>query len=156
MEPVFPSNNQNLPRFEENLKKYFESRQDINFSLVFGSYANNKNHSFSDLDIGVHCDVELDILEIGNMIGDLESITNIKIDLLILNDIYENNSTIAYEIICNHKVINSKSENIFLHFKTKTYLHYFDDEPLREMKRKSLQKRIESNQIGKTNFVNNF
>jgi len=153
METVFPSNNQNLPRFEENLKKYFESRQDINFALVFGSYANGKNHSFSDLDIGVHCKVELDILEIGNMIGDLESITNIKIDLLILNEIYENNSTVAYEIICNHKVIYTKSENIFLHFKTKTYLHYFDDEPLREMKRKSLQKRIESNQIGKTNFV---
>ena len=153
MEPVFPSNNQNLPKFEENLKKYFERRQDINFSLVFGSYANGKNHSFSDLDIGVHCKVELDILEIGNMIGDLESITNIKIDLLILNDIYEENSSIAYEIICNHKVINSKSKNFFLYFKTKTYLHYFDDEPLREMKRKSLEKRIESNQIGKTNFV---
>ena len=153
MEPVFPSNNQNLSIIEEYLRKYFESRQDINFSLVFGSYANNKNHSFSDLDIGVHCKVELDILEIGNMIGDLEIITNIKIDLLILNDIYEENSTIAYEIICNHKVIYSKSENIFLNFKTKTYLHYFDDEPLREMKRKSLQKRIESNQIGKTNFV---
>jgi predicted nucleotidyltransferase len=153
MEPVFPSNNQNLPRFEENLKKYFESRQDINFALVFGSYANSKNHSFSDLDIGVHCKVELDILDIGNMIGDLESITNIKVDLLILNDLYEENSTIAYEIICNHKLIHSKSLNIFLNFKTKTYLHYFDDEPLREMKRKSLQKRIESNQIGKTNFV---
>ena len=153
MEPVFPSNNQNLPRFEENLKKYFESRQDINFALVFGSYANSKNHSFSDLDTGVHCKVELDILEIGNMIGDLESITNIKVDLLILNDLYEENSTIAYEIICNHKLIHSKSLNIFLNFKTKTYLHYFDDEPLREMKRKSLQKRIESNQIGKTNFV---
>jgi predicted nucleotidyltransferase len=153
MEAVFPSNHHNLPTFEESLKKYFESRQDINFALVFGSYASGKNHSFSDLDIGVHCKVELDIIEIGNMIGDLESITNIKIDLLILNDIYEENSTIAYEIICNHKVIYSKSENIFLNFKTKTYLHYFDDEPLREMKRKSLQKRIESNQIGKTNFV---
>ena len=154
MENSIPNNNSKISNFEEKLKSYFEARKDIDFAIVFGSYANKKNRPFSDLDIGIHTKVDISLLQIGSTIDDLESITNIKIDLLVLNEIYEENSSLAYEIIFNHKQIYTHSEKIYVQFKTKTYLHYFDDEPLREMKRNSLQKRIDSNQIGKTNFVN--
>jgi predicted nucleotidyltransferase len=154
MENSIPNNNSKFSNFEEKLKSYFEARKDIDFAIVFGSYANEKNRPFSDLDIGIHQSQNLSLLQIGNTIYDLKSITNIKIDLLVLNEIYEENSSLAYEIISNHKQIYTHSEKIYVQFKTRTYLHYFDDEPLREMKRNSLQKRIDSNQIGKTNFVN--
>ena len=151
----FFSQNKSQPfsNFEELLKKYFEARMDIHFAIVFGSYANNKNRPFSDLDIGIHTNEDLSLLQIGSIIDDLERLTNIKTDLLILNDLYEKNSSIAYNIICNHKLIYTHIEKKYIQFKTKTYLHYFDDEPLREMKRKSLEKRIKSDQIGRTNFV---
>ena len=153
MENSIPNNNPKFSNFEEKLKSYFEARKDIDFAIVFGSYAIEKNRPFSDLDIGIHTKLDLSLLQIGSTIYDLESITNIKIDLLVLNEIYEENSSLAYEIISNHKQIYTQSEKIYVQFKTKTFLHYFDDEPLREMKRNSLQKRIDSNQIGKTNFV---
>ena len=153
MENSIPNNNPKFSNFEEKLKSYFEARKDIDFAIVFGSYAIEKNRPFSDLDIGIHTKLDLSLLQIGSTIDDLESITNIKIDLLVLNEIYEENSSLAYEIISNHKQIYTQSEKIYVQFKTKTFLHYFDDEPLREMKRNSLQKRIDSNQIGKTNFV---
>jgi hypothetical protein len=77
----------------------------------------------------------------------------LNVDLLVLNEICEKNSTIAYQIICNHKLIYCISDEIYFQFKTRTFLHYFDDEPLRQMKKKSFQNRIEANRIGESNFV---
>lgn len=154
MDFSLPKQPHTFSHYEKSLKIYFDARLDIHFAIIFGSYAKEKNHPFSDLDIGVHLKEELSLLDLGSMIEDLESTTNGKIDLLVLNDLFEENSSLAYEIICKHKLICNHSEKIYVQFKTKTYLHYFDDEPLREMKRKSLQKRIESNQFGRTNFVN--
>ena len=36
------------------LKKYFETREDILMAFLFGSYAKGQTHSHSDIDIAVY------------------------------------------------------------------------------------------------------
>jgi predicted nucleotidyltransferase len=78
-----PNKPQTFFHFEKTLKTYFEARIDIHFAMVFGSFAKDKNHPFSDLDIGIHLKEDLSLLELGSMIEDLERFTNSKVDFAL-------------------------------------------------------------------------
>lgn len=89
----------NNEKLFENLKKFFENLDFIDFALVFGSYAKEKVLPISDLDVAIHTSKELEFLEIGNLISEMEKITKKEVDLVILNGIYQKNPLLAYNII---------------------------------------------------------
>lgn len=138
---------------ENEIKKYLEQYDFIVFALIFGSYASHKISSKSDLDIGIYNKESMDLLLLGRMITDLEKITNIKIDLLELKDIYKKSPLLAYQIVTNNRLLFSKNEDIFIAFKRKSFLYYFDTEKLRKSVNTAFYKRISSKNFGKRNYA---
>ncbi len=71
------------------LTKILKNNNNIIFAVLFGSYANDTSYNLSDIDIAIYTNKELDILEIGSIVSDLEQATNKKIDLIVLNNLYK-------------------------------------------------------------------
>ncbi|PHS58191.1 MAG: hypothetical protein COB17_04140 [Sulfurimonas sp.] len=71
------------------VKNILQENQNIIFALLFGSYANGKSNDMSDIDIAIFTDKELDIFEFGMIVSDLEQLSDKKIDLVVLNNLYK-------------------------------------------------------------------
>ncbi len=138
---------------ENEIKKYLEQYDFINFALFFGSYVNGKAGNMSDLDIGIYCEENPDLLLLGKIIYDLEIITKKKIDLLELKDIYKKNPALAYRIATKHKIIFVRDNELFIEFKRRAFLYYFDTEKLRKSVRDTFYERISSKKFGKRNYA---
>ena len=135
------------------ITNYLKQYVNIEFALIFGSFASGKAGSKSDLDLGIFSKESFDLLLLGKMIVDLEKITGLKIDLLELKDIYKKNPLLSYQIVTNCKLLFSKDENIFLEFKRRSFLSYFDTERLRRSVNSAFYKRIYSKKFGKRNYA---
>ena len=135
------------------IANYLKQYDDIEFALIFGSFASGEAGIKSDLDLGIFSKKSFDLLLLGKMIVDLERITELKIDLIELKDIYKKNPLLAYQIVTNCKLLFSKDENIFYEFKRKSFLSYFDTEKLRKSVNSAFYKRISSKKFGKRNYA---
>lgn len=80
----------------EELKEYFEERNDVAFAFIYGSYANGNATKLSDVDIAVYfypavrrpieCEEKNIYYPAENKIwGDIEAITKKETELLVLN-----------------------------------------------------------------------
>lgn len=133
----------------EEIQKYFNANPDIEFALLFGSHASKRNSGFSDLDIGIYLkNSDYDLLKIGRLITDLNSITNKRIDLQILNDLYKRSPKLSFEICKNHTLIYSKSDESYIDFKTRSQIYYFDTEMLRSKADEIFNTRLEQKKFG--------
>jgi predicted nucleotidyltransferase len=134
------------------LQEYFDDST-YEFVLLFGSYSNDTNNALSDIDIGVYFQDSVDYLELGYHIAKLETIFNLKIDMIALNDIYKQNPLFGFEILKNHKPIIINNQEKYIEFKTKSQLYYLDAKPLIEQNRASLKQRIANNTFGERDFA---
>lgn len=134
---------------EEEIKNYLEKNDNIIFAIFFGSYVQNNSVYYNDIDIGIYTKKSFSLLELGEIIAHLEIMTEKKIDIVELNNLYRKSPLLAYNIISNCKIIFVRDTNVFHQFKKLTFLFYFDTERLIEEGRKSLLKRIENNEFGK-------
>ncbi|BAF70683.1 type VII toxin-antitoxin system MntA family adenylyltransferase antitoxin [Nitratiruptor sp. SB155-2] len=134
---------------KEKLKNYF-CQKEIDFALLFGSFAKNKAHHLSDVDIGAYFLKEPDILDIGEMVLDLEEITGKRVDLVVLNDLYKKNPLLSFNIVQNHETLCVKDENKYVDFKANSYLWYFDHEPLFAMQKVAFEQRVKNGDLAKT------
>ncbi|WP_187647373.1 type VII toxin-antitoxin system MntA family adenylyltransferase antitoxin [Nitrosophilus labii] len=135
----------------EILKKYFLDK-DYKLVLLFGSFAKGDFHSFSDVDIAVW--IEKD--EIENKIDlnlELEEILGKKVDIVNLKDLFKKDSLLSYEIAINHIPIKIADEELYIDFKSKSYLYYFDRKPLYKMIDKAFKERIEKDDIAKVTKI---
>ncbi len=133
----------------ESVRKALQLYDFIDFALLFGSYANGTQSTMSDIDIAIHTNRSIDLLEQGIIIADLEEILEKRIDLVVLNDLYKENSKMAFNVIDNHKIIFCNELEKYLEFKTYTYKYYFDQKPMFDLFDKALLERIESGTYGK-------
>jgi predicted nucleotidyltransferase len=140
-------------KIEIAVKNYLKQYEDIEFALIFGSYASGKTGNKSDLDVGIFCIESVDLILLGKMIVDLEKITNLKIDLIELKNLYNKSPLLAYQIVTNHKKLFSRDSEIFIDFKRRTFLYYFDTERLRKSVNSTFFKRISSKKIGERNYA---
>jgi predicted nucleotidyltransferase len=78
----------------ETLKQYFNNREDVLMSFIFGSVIKGREHEGSDVDIAIYLKPERNMLEIEEPVyyksedeiwGDLERIFQKEVDLIILN-----------------------------------------------------------------------
>lgn len=121
----------------------------IDFVLLFGSYARGTQSTLSDIDIAIHTNRSIDLLEQGEIISLLESRLEKKVDLVVLNDLYKKSAKMAYNVIASHKIILCNDRKKYIDFKTYTYKYYFDLEPMYEMFEKAMLERIDRGTYGK-------
>jgi len=136
----------------ESLKDFFKD-QKYAFVLLFGSYSDASQGDFSDVDIGLFFEKEIDYMDVGYQTAMLESKLGKKIDMVVLNDIYKKDPLFAFEILDNHTAISVNDEKSYISFKTSCQLYYLDHKPLIEMNQKALLERIQNGKIGERNFV---
>ena len=134
----------------ESLRKVLTSYDFIDFALLFGSYARDRQTALSDIDIAVYTNRPVSLLEQGDMISLLEERLGKKIDLVLLNGLEKENAKIAFNIVDNHKVILNKQQQKYIDFKADTYKYYLDLKPMYEMFDNALKERISSGTYGKT------
>ncbi|MCL6613526.1 MAG: nucleotidyltransferase domain-containing protein [Firmicutes bacterium] len=86
-------NNHNAKALPAKLKEYFASRNDIAFAFLFGSYAKGKATGRSDVDIAVFFSQLYDLATLNRITGDLETLLQKNVDLIVLN---EANASVAW------------------------------------------------------------
>ena len=131
------------------IKKILFSYDIIKNALLFGSYADNTQHTMSDIDIAVETKNEIDIFTIGEMISKLENATDKKIDFIILNDLYKKSPLLAYNIYQKHKIIFLKDENSFKSFKENALHCYMDFKHILDEQNKAFSQRIADGDLAK-------
>lgn len=137
----------------KNVTEYFNKFDYIEFALLFGSYASGKERFLSDIDFGIYVSKELELLEQGLMIYELEAITDKKVDLIVLNNLYKKNPEFAYNIVTNCKILSCRSKKSFIDYKTQSFLYYFDTDFLRKEVNEAFLKRLKQGKFGERNYV---
>jgi len=69
----------------EKLKKYFSSKKDIGFAVIFGSHILGKTFRESDIDIAIYFKEGYSVESIKKIWRELEGISGKDVDLVILN-----------------------------------------------------------------------
>jgi len=134
------------------LKNFFENCEE-SFVLLFGSYASKKEHSLSDVDIGLFFKEEIDLKKLGYLNATLEAKFNQKIDIVVLNDIEKKDPLFAFNILENHIVLNQQDEAVYINFKTAVQLSYLDHKYLIDQGMRDIQRRIDNNSFAKRNYA---
>jgi len=130
------------------IKEILQKNKHIKFALLFGSFANDTANNLSDIDIAIYTENKLDILEFGMLVSDLESVTEKRIDLVELKNLYKINAKLAFNIVDSHKLIFCNDEDKYIDFKSNTMQYYFDIKPMYEMFDKQLLKRLDNGTFG--------
>ncbi len=134
--------------FTMDIKKLEDILSKYDF-LLFGSHASGKDAYLSDIDLAIETNKELDLLTYGELLSELETFYNKKIDLIVTNELYRKNPKIAFNITDNHEVIFIKDKNRYIDFKVNSLKYYFDTMYMYKMFDKSLQERLENGTFGK-------
>jgi len=143
----------NQTEISNKIKNCLNQFENIVFALIFGSYNSKRFGTLSDIDIGIYFNNDFDLLTIGKIIAELEKVTNKKIDIVVLNNLYNKSPLLAYKIVDNCQISFSKDDKALINFKRRTFLHYLDTQVLRENVNKAFYKRISSNKFGQSNYA---
>ena len=136
--------------YKEKIQKVLSDYDFIVNTVVFGSYANSKMGEFSDIDMAIETSREVGILELGGIISNLETCTNKKIDLVLLNSLYKHRPLLAYNIYINHKIIFIKDMQRYNDFKINALHYYMDFKYILDEQNKAFRQRVANGNIGKT------
>ena len=132
------------------LTDYLNGYSEIVFALLFGSQVTGKTRFNSDIDIAIYFKDEPDILMMGQIIAQLESLTNQRIDLVILNALPFKNPLLAYNITGNHELLVCRDVQQYETFKFRSYCEYFDFEPILKAQNDKLIEELQDGNFGKT------
>ena len=122
--------------------QYLFSINKIALAYVFGSQINGTASRNSDLDVAILFGPNLTKMQRFNLrlllIGKLEKIFKLKIDLVILNDL--RSLFFKYVIISEGKLLFKASEEEHLDFECKLMGEYFDFKPFLDIQNKNYVK----------------
>jgi len=124
----------------------------IEFAILFGSFSESKQTDLSDIDLGLFFSEEIKLLVLGNIITELTSITNKKVDVVILNDLNKKDPFFANEIITKGKILFCRNDNSFIEYRRKVFLEFLDTAYFREKIKTAFKNRLNEN-FGKRNYV---
>ena len=102
----------------------------IDYALVFGSCARDSAHSDSDLDVAIGVSESLDVHEIGDLIGRLESAAGRAVDLVLLN---EAPVALAYRVFRDGVVVLERNRPALVRRKARAVLDYLDFKPIEDL-----------------------
>jgi len=132
-----------------SISEFLQDYDFIEFALVFGSMANQTDHFLSDVDIAIYTDRDIDLMTLGEMVGGLEGLAKSKVDFVLLKNLYQKNPLLSYNIATNHHLLLCRNEEIYIDFKAKSYMYYFDFEPTLQMFNEAFSQRIANGKFGK-------
>lgn len=115
------------------LRPVLEARPEVVFALLFGSVARGQATPLSDVDVGIYTEQPLELLELGGLVNELEQVAGCSVDVVELREALERRPALAYEAVAQGKLICCRDEDRWVDFKCRTFLTYFDTEPLRRM-----------------------
>ncbi len=137
-----------MNRLLDEIENFLASQDFIDFALLFGSFARGRETPLSDIDLGIHLSRPIDLLTLGRLTAELESITGRRVDVLVLSDVLPRNPNVAYQVVASGKLIACKDRSAYVDFKTRTILMYLDTAYLREMVEKMFLERVKTNTLG--------
>lgn len=123
--------------------------EQIVFALLFGSQYSGNSRFDSDIDIAIWFDNTPDLLALGGIIAEMESATQSKIDLIVLNDLHAKNPLLTYNITGGHDVLINRNRNVYEAFKHRSYINYFDFEPVIRAQNQKLIEELNHGNFGK-------
>lgn len=123
--------------------------ESIVFALLFGSQCSGNLRFDSDIDIALYFEALPDLLMLGEIIAQLENATNKKIDLIVLNDLHAKNPLLAYNITGQHDILINHDRDRYEVFKHRSYINYFDFEPIIVAQNKKLIEELKHGNFGK-------
>lgn len=111
---------------------------ELKLVLVFGSFANGKNHENSDLDIAIMSNGQIDFDGQIDLTNKLSSLFKNEVDLSVLN---KANPLLLFQVSKNSRLLFGKKED-FLRFKLYAFRVYNDYAPYFELEKKLNKKLI--------------
>jgi len=135
------------------LERFFSKYDNIAFVLIFGTFSQRRLNELSDLDIAIYFRVPLDLVKLGEMISKLEKISQRRVDVVELQDLYKKDAFFAYNIVTNSEVVLMNDFSLYVEFKKNTFLYYFDIMPMKKKFDKAFSERIEQGKFGKRNYA---
>lgn len=132
-----------------SLNNYFSAREDVELAVVFGFRARGDAKESNDLDVGVLYEASPDLMTIGHDVSEIEHLTGIHIDLVVLNGIVTKKPEFAYNLAKDMRFIYAKESAAFPEFRNRCFLSYFDFLPVIAQSRRQMQDRIANGTWGK-------
>ncbi len=117
-------------KYVNNIVKVLSENDNITFVILFGSQITNKTRFGSDLDIAIYFKSEPELLELGDLYNKLEKIIGIRIDLVKLNNLYETNPELAFNIMNDGILILNNDAQQYKDYKRRVILRYMDVKPI--------------------------
>jgi predicted nucleotidyltransferase len=143
---------------QTSIFRFLEQQHDLVFFYVFGSVLSSQH--FRDVDVAVFFrDGDFDLLRVGELVAELEFITQTKTDLIVLNDLFAKNPAFAHEIVSTGSLgyvsgtPSTTDKDTWVGFKVNCIKYFEDTRYLREMSRKALLNRVESGNLGKRDYA---
>jgi predicted nucleotidyltransferase len=135
------------PTIKNNIIKILRQNENIKFAYLFGSQAKNRTRFGSDLDIALYFKSDPSLQDIGVLVFQLEKVSDCKIDLVSLNQLFKTNPKLAYSVIDYGILLFSTDEALLAEYKKLTFLYYLDFKPIIDLFTTNLYERLEKNQF---------
>ena len=135
----------NKTEIENKINRFLQSRPEISFAYIFGSFIQNKN--YHDIDITVYLSGNFNKNDLkkfpygykSSMISELTLLVRKKVDFIVMNNA---NITLQQRIINKGILLFSKAERIRISYENYIRKLYIDSENIRRIKRKYLNEKI--------------
>lgn len=132
---------------QNRIAAVLSKQNNIKFACLFGSGAKKKIRYGSDTDIAVYFDKNPTILELGDLVNNLERVTESKVDLVNLNNLDKTNPCLAHSILSDCILLILNDDITFIKFKSSVLLQFLDFKFASDMFDSAFKKRLALNQF---------
>jgi predicted nucleotidyltransferase len=133
----------------DQLQGYFSKYAGMRLAVLFGSRARGDAHCASDVDIGIILDHKPDLIELGGIVASSGELACKKVDLLELEGLPSSNPLLAYRIAVEGHLLFEAEAELWLDYRNRACLQYFDLEEFLTQQRIELGRRLSSGQFGR-------
>lgn len=131
------------------------------FIVFFGSFARAGYERFRDIDLAVYMTEVPELMRIGHLVSELQHLTGHKVDVVVLNGLYETNPVLSQEIVGRNKMIpNTRIKSaaqiadLFAAYCVRSINTFEDTAPLRRRMNEAFRKRMKEKKFAQFNQTN--
>lgn len=139
------NNKINTSKLQHILKEILIKETNIEFAYIFGSQVKKTYRFKSDLDIAVFFTSEPGLMDLGRIVSELERSIDLEIDLVSLNNLYNKNPELAYNIISGGILTLSKNNPLLTKYKNSVFITYLDIKPMLDVYHNKFLQRLNNN-----------
>lgn len=114
----------------EAIRRTLEQDQRVQYALIFGSGARGSAHPGSDIDIAIGLSEPLELRELGDLVGRLESACGRTVDLVLMD---EAPPALAYRVFRDGVTVVERDRQALVHRKALAILEYLDFKPIEDL-----------------------